>query len=102
MMERTVPIRSAVGEMKIQKQVIFRCVAGESMLIPVGGTTGEYNGIFTLGGIGEDIWKMIEKGQEKEEIVTALLEEYDAEEATIRADVEEFIGKLESYGIIGH
>ena len=32
--------------MKIKKEVVFRSVAGENMLIPVGETVGEYNGIF--------------------------------------------------------
>lgn len=86
--------------MKIKKQVIFRSVAGEGMLIPVGETTKEYNGIFTLRGIGEPIWKMLEKGMEKEEIIAALIEEYDADEKTVREDAEEFFGALESYGII--
>ena len=86
--------------MKIQKQVIFRSVAGEGMLIPVGDTTGEYNGIFSLRGLGEQVWKMIEKGMEREEIIPALLAEYDADEATIRADVEDFLNRLKSCGII--
>ena len=48
--------------MKIKKELFLRNVAGENMLIPVGETTGEYNGIFVLDGIGETIWKMIENG----------------------------------------
>ena len=85
---------------KIKKQIIFRSVAGEGMLIPLGETTKEYNGIFTLSGLGEEIWKMLENGMEKEEIILALLNDYDADEATVRADTEEFLEKLKSYGII--
>ncbi len=70
------------------------------MLIPLGETTKEYNGIFTLSGLGEEIWKMLENGMEKEEIILALLNDYDADEATVRADTEEFLEKLKSYGII--
>lgn len=94
------PSGSAVEKMKIQKQVIFRSVAGEGMLIPVGDTTGEYNGIFSLHGLGEQVWKLIEKGMEKEEIISALLAEYDVDELTVRADVEAFLNRLKSYGII--
>lgn len=86
--------------MKIKKELFLRNVAGENMLIPVGETTGEYNGIFVLDGIGETIWKMIENGMEQNEIVSALLSEYDAPEADIKADVEAFIGKLRDLGIV--
>ena len=43
---------------------------------------------------------MLENGMEKEEIILALLNDYDADEATVRADTEEFLEKLKSYGII--
>ena len=86
--------------MKIKKELFLRNVAGENRLIPVGDTPGEYNGIFVLDGIGETIWKMIENGMEQNEIVSALLSEYDAPEADIKADVEAFIGKLRDLGIV--
>ena len=43
---------------------------------------------------------MIENGMEQNEIVSALLSEYDAPEADIKADVEAFIGKLRDLGIV--
>ncbi|MGN0468965.1 MAG: PqqD family protein [Acutalibacteraceae bacterium] len=86
--------------MKIKKDVVFRSVADENMLIPVGETVGEYNGIFTLTEVGAQIWKLIEKGSDENQIVKEIIKEYEIDEETAKKDVEEFIDRLCSLGIV--
>ncbi|MGN1443823.1 MAG: PqqD family protein [Acutalibacteraceae bacterium] len=86
--------------MKIKKEVVFRSVAGENMLIPVGETVGEYNGIFSMTEVGAEIWKAIENGLDEEKIVRKISAEYEIDEATAEADVKEFIEKLCGFGIV--
>ena len=52
--------------MEIKKQVILRCVADEYMLIPVGETVFQYNGIFMMTESGKFLWENIEKGADAE------------------------------------
>lgn len=86
--------------MEIKKQVILRSVAGEHMLIPVGETVFQYNGIFMLTESGKILWENIEKGVEKDGLVSALMEEYGIDSATAEADVSEFLEMLGSFEII--
>ena len=46
------------------------------------------------------LWKRLETGAEVEELVSALLAEYDVDEATARAGVERFIAKLNENGFL--
>lgn len=80
--------------MKINKDVIYRNIAGEHVLIPVGNQVIEHNGMFVMTELGAEIWQMLEQNMEKEEMIAALLTEYEVEEAVLRSDVEEFLQKL--------
>ncbi|MDD6275826.1 MAG: PqqD family protein [Clostridia bacterium] len=86
--------------MKIKKEVVFRSVAGENMLIPVGETVGEYNGIFSMTEVGAEIWQAIENGSNEKQIVDLISSEYEIDSDTAKADVKSFIDKLCEFGIV--
>lgn len=86
--------------MKINKDVIYRNIAGEHVLIPIGSAAMENNGMFILTELGAEIWQMLEKGREKEEMVSILLEKYDVEEEILRKDVNEYLEKLKDGGLV--
>ncbi len=86
--------------MEIKKQVILRSVAGEHMLIPVGETVFQYNGIFMLTESGKILWENIEKGVTEDGLAAALMEEYGIDSDTATADVSEFLEMLRSFEII--
>ncbi len=86
--------------MEIKKQVILRSVAGEHMLIPVGETVFEYNGIFMMTETGKFLWENIEKGANEEELKALLSEEYEIASETASQDVDEFLEMLSAFGII--
>jgi hypothetical protein len=80
--------------MKTNKGVIYRNIAGEHVLIPVGSIAMDQNGMFVMTELGGQIWQMLEGGATKEEIITALLKEYEVEESRLRADVEDFLQRM--------
>lgn len=86
--------------MEIKKQVILRSVAGEHMLIPVGETVFEYNGIFMMTESGKLLWENIEKGAEEEALKELLMQEYEIDSETASKDVKEFLEMLKAFGII--
>lgn len=86
--------------MEIKKQVVLRSVAGEYMLIPIGETVFEYNGIFMLTESGKFLWENIEKGAEVEQLKQLLVEEYGIGFDVASADVDEFLEMLKTFGII--
>lgn len=86
--------------MKIKLQFVTREIAGDTLLVPVGKTSLDLNGMLTLNEIGAEIWKMLPEAENEEAIVQNILAEYDAQEDTVRTDVHEFLEKLRSLGII--
>ena len=86
--------------MEIKKQVILRSVAGEHMLIPVGETVFEYNGIFMITESGKFLWENIVNGKDEKELADLLAQEYGIDNNTAAADVNEFLEMLRSFGII--
>lgn len=55
---------------------------------------------FALSGVGADMWRAIVEYGGSKEVVAALLEDYDVDEATLRADLHGFIEELLSRGLL--
>jgi hypothetical protein len=87
--------------MKLREGFILRDVAGNSFVVATGALSAEFHGMITLNETGKFIWKMLEKGAEKDEIIEALCAEYEVDDKNIVvADVDAFIEKLEKDNII--
>jgi hypothetical protein len=86
--------------MKLKKDFVVRSVAGSNIVVPTGAATVDFNGIMTLNETGMFLWELLEKGAEKDELLKALLSEYDVDEATAKKDIENFIEKLEDTGLV--
>ena len=61
--------------MKINKQMVFREVAGEYLLVPAGGSVISTNGIFMLTETAAYIWKILPEVSDESEIITKITEE---------------------------
>lgn len=85
--------------MKLKDGFILRTVAGETIVLPSGDEL-DLNMMITLNGTGKFLWERLETGAETEELVSALLAEYDVDEATARAGVEQFVAKLNANGFL--
>lgn len=86
--------------MTVKKELVFRELMGENVLVPSGKTVFENNGLFMLTESAAYIWKILPEAESEEEILKKVLSEYDVTEAQARADVSDFLSKLREYGII--
>lgn len=86
--------------MLIKKELISREIAGERFLVPVGKTVYDSNGLFILTEVGGFIWDLLPEARDAQDIVSAVLNAYDVDEATARADVTAFLAKLTELDII--
>lgn len=86
--------------MTVKKELVFRELMGENVLVPSGKTVFENNGLFMLTESAAYIWKILPEAESEEEILKKVLSEYDVPEAQARADVSDFLSKLREYGII--
>jgi hypothetical protein len=86
--------------MIIKKELIKREIAGDTILVPVGKTVYESNGLFVLNELGAFLWELLPEAQGETELLRAVLAEYEVEEATAAADITEFLDKLRDMGIL--
>lgn len=85
---------------KTNPNVIRRNVAGEDILIPIGDSALEHNGLFVLTPTGAEIWDALVEGKSLEEIVANMAEEYGIDTETIRKDMLGLIEKLAQLGLV--
>lgn len=85
--------------MKLKDGFVLREVAGETVVLPSGDDLN-LNMMITLNETGKFLWEQLEKGAEQEELVAALLSEYDVDEATAKRSVENFCNKLTEHGFV--
>ena len=86
--------------MKLKKELIKREIAGETILVPVGKTVYDSNGLFVLNELGNFIWQLLPNVQTEEEICKAILTEYEVSMEEAAADVAEFLSKLREMEMI--
>ena len=86
--------------MKLSKDFICRRICGETLLMPVGEKTREFNGIFTLTETGAFLMDEIERGSDEDQAALNLAEEFETDIETARQDADEFFEQLRAYGII--
>ncbi len=86
--------------MKTKDNLILREIAGSWIIVPVGEMVVEFNGLMNLSESGAFLWKKLIDGAEMNELVAALLSEYDIGEETAKNDVQEFISQLQTKGLL--
>lgn len=86
--------------MIIKKELIQREIAGDTILVPVGKTVYDSNGLFLLNELGAFIWELLPNVNSEEEICNAVLAQYDVPIETVKKDVAEYIQRLHKMEII--
>lgn len=86
--------------MLIKKELIKREIAGDTILVPVGKTVYESNGLFVLNELGAFIWDILPQAETAEDVCRAVLAEYEVSPEEAEKDVAEFLASLAKLGII--
>lgn len=86
--------------MEIKKELIKRNIAGDTVLVPVGKTVYDANGLFILNEVGAFLWDVLPQAQNEEALVDRLLEEYEVDRQTAQKDVAAFVAKLRQMEIL--
>lgn len=79
--------------MKLKDGFIMRTVAGETVVLPTGGVT-DLDMMITLNDTARFLWERLTVGAEADELVQALLSEYEVTEEVATRSVNAFIDKL--------
>lgn len=87
------------ASMKLKDGFLLRQVAGQNVVLPVGGDL-DMNMMITLNDTGAFLWERLQSETDEETLVAALLGDYDVDEATARMAVSTFVEKLRSHGFL--
>ncbi len=80
--------------MKLKEGFLLKEIAGSWVVVPVGEQIVDFQMMITLNETGAFLWEKLKSEISKEELLDALLSEYDVEKAVAEADIDEFLKTL--------
>lgn len=80
---------------QVASQTLFRQLADEAVVLNL--DTGQYYG---LDAVGVDIWRWLEAGYTRADIVTALTQTYAVDQPTAQRDVDALLAQLVTAGLV--
>ena len=86
--------------MKVKENFMLRKIADSYVVVPVGRQTLDFNGIINLNETGAFLFKLLQSGADKQELVNKLLEEYEVEPEKASADIDVFLEKVKDADIL--
>lgn len=86
--------------MKIRGEYVLREIAGEYILVPIGNSAMEMNGMITLNEVGVFIWNKLKDECTREELLREILESFEIDEEHAGSDLDEFLQQLEEAHLI--
>lgn len=86
--------------MQIKKELIKREIAGDTILVPVGKTVLDSNGLYVLNELASFIWDLLPQVNSEEAICEEVLKEYDVTREEAQKDVSEFLNRLRQMEIL--
>lgn len=86
--------------MKAKEGFVLRNIVGEHILMPVGDNIGRFKGTILLNEVSAFIWEKLQNPVSREELLKAILEEFEVEESVAAADLDALLAKFEEYDVI--
>ena len=93
-------IREEANDMRIKEGFVLRNVVDEYIVMPKGENIAKFEGAVVLNEVSAFIYKMLEQPVSKEDLLAAVLAEYDVDQATAAADLDAILDKFADMGIL--
>ncbi len=86
--------------MKIKEDFILRKVADSYVVVPVNNMSLDFNGIINLNETGAFLFRLLQIGADREELLSKLLDEYEVTPQKAEKDIDLFIEKVKDADIL--
>ena len=86
--------------MKVSNQFIMRTIADEHLLIPVGEAAISVKGLIALSESGALLYEKLKGGCSQEDLMAALMGEYEVSEDVAVQDVEAFLNQMRELNML--
>ena len=87
-------------DMKAKSGFVLRNVVGEYILMPVGDTISQFKGTMLLNEVSALVWEKLQNPVSRDDLLRAIMSEYDIDEATAAKDLDALLEKLKRYGVV--
>jgi len=86
--------------MTLNKNYVLKDYAGETVLVYQDETKVDFSRLIHINEVGKVIYQALSEGKELDEIVIAILNEYEVSTEVATKDALSFISKLKELGIV--
>ena len=86
--------------MKIKEDFILRKVADSYVVVPVNNMSLDFNGVINLNETGAFLFRLLQIGADREELLSKLLDEYEVTPQKAEKDIDLFIEKVKDADIL--
>lgn len=86
--------------MKLSGDFIIRNIADEYVIVPVGETAAKFHSLITANELGAFICTKLKEDKSEDEILKAILEDYDIDEDSARRDLSGFLQYLKNLNLL--
>ena len=86
--------------MKIKEGFVLRNVMDEFIVMPTGDNIAKFDGAVVLNEVSAFIYKLLEAPMSRDDLLIAVLNEYEVDEATAAADLDALLNKLANMGVL--
>lgn len=87
-------------DMKIKEGFILKNVMDEWVVMPAGSNIKNFEGAIVLNEVAAFVWRQLEVSVSREDLLCAVLQEYDTDEKTAGADLDVILGQIRELGIL--
>lgn len=88
--------------MKLKDGIIISEINGEFVAVPSGAASKSFNGMIRMNKTAAMIAKMLQSGADEAQIVAAMCEQYEVDEAIAREDFTLITQQLDALHLIDH
>ena len=86
--------------MKRSEDVLLQDVAGEAVLVPLGGKVMDLNGLVVLNATGRFVWQELAEQRSVQELAAAVSERFEVSAESACIDVQQFVDHLAELGLL--
>lgn len=86
--------------MKVKSGYLLREIAGTHVIVPIGERVIEFKGMMTPNDTGAFIWSRLASDITYDQLLSAILDEYEVDRMTAKADLDEFLQEACRIGVI--
>jgi hypothetical protein len=83
-----------------EEDLVTRCVADETIIVPIRSNVGDLDSIYTLNEVGTLIWELMDGKNSISRIVEVISNTYEVKPEEAEKDTLQFINFLEQAGMI--